>query len=696
MNVYDSRPHILVVDDEPLLRTLLAKGLESQDYLVAEAADGEQAIAACAEQSFDLVLMDVSMPVMDGFTAGARISQQWPHLPIIMLTGFDDIESVNNAFESGATDFITKPINLPLLWQRVRYALRSTSALKLSHAYHDQNTACRLARLGFWQLNTRSGQLNWSKDAHELIGLSQVPEKVQDLFSLLTEDQIQKMTALFMDSINNGSTLDTEIVVGQGQDLRYIRVMADNALDPHIISGAFQDITEQRTTEQQIAHLAEHDALTGLPKRRLLLSQLQERMNQHPPAPKWLVAAIDIHRLQRINDALGSDAGDQLLIMIAQRLTRILPRPRLLGRLEDDCFLVALPLGVAEEHCMEWLRSVLSPLEEPWLLGEQQVTLNFKVGVAIQDKENQADQLLQAAVRTQTTIISNGRMTLLANTTLPYEDQSANLLLESQLHGALEQDQFFLLYQPQQRLEDTCIVSVEALARWQHPEEGVISPDRFIPLLENMGLMPEFAEWVLRRACRQALQWQAEGNPLTIAVNISASQFADPQMVDTFVAICREEGCPPSLLEIEVTESMAMTNPLKAIEHFNALRANGFRIAIDDFGVGYSSIEYLLHFPHDVLKIDRKFVNGVVECAGSRAIVRAVTTFCDTMKITCLAEGVESARQRDYLDALGVGTIQGYLLSRPINAGEITQFIRRLHDTRYAKPEEPQTHADSI
>lgn len=690
MNLLDTRLHVLVVDDEPLLRTLLARGLENQNYRVTEADNGEKALDICAQHKLDLVLMDVSMPVMGGFAACNQLHQQFPYLPIIMLTGHDDLASINTAFEVGATDFMTKPINLPLLGQRVRYALRSTTAIReLSRVYHDQKTACRLAKLGFWKLDVRSGRLNWSKDAHKLVGLEYMPKQIQDLFSLLTSEQVNKMTVTFLAVINTGSPLDTEIVIGEGKFMRYLRLMADNVLEPHIISGAFQDITEQRSREQQIAYLAEHNSINGLPKRGLFLSQLQAQMDDSDQNVKWVVATLDISRLQRISGALGSDAGDQLLIMVAQRLAKTLPKPHLLGCLQNDCFIIGLPLGVAEGQCLDWLCSLLSPLEEPWQLEKQQVLLNFNIGFAVHTGQTQADQLLQASVRAKMQVTPSGRLSLLADTMLPYEDQGAALLLESQVRIALEREQFFLLYQPQQHLNESHITSVEALARWQHPDGSIVSPDQFIVLLENMGLMPIFSEWVLRTACQQALQWQNMGLKLTVALNVSASQFASPDLVEKFVSICNEECCPTSLLEIEVTESMAMTNPSQAIEHFKALKKNGFRVAIDDFGVGYSSMEYLLHFPHDVLKIDRTFVKNITDCKGSRAIVRAITAFCQSMQTTCIAEGVEDLRQRDYLDALGVDMIQGYLLSKPISAEDIVHLLEPALKPGYLMPAEP-------
>jgi PleD family two-component response regulator len=354
---------LLVVDDEPLLRTLLSRGLEPHGYAVTEAEHGQAAIDACAEQLFDLVLMDVSMPVMDGFTACRNLRNRFPDLPIIMLTGYDDMEAINAAFGSGATDFMSKPVSLPLLTQRIRYAMRATSRdQELLRAYHDQNTACRLARIGFWRLETRSGTLTWSERAHELVGLPSPPGSIGDVFRLLTEDQVRQLKAQFRAALSSRSALNTEIVFGACEDRRCVRLMADNALDPDIISGAFQDVTEQRGIESQLVYMAEHDYLTGLPKRSLFLSQLQAQLDLASGGQVWLVGLLDISRLQRINDAFGSEAGDQILVMLAKRLSALLPQPGLLARLEADRFVFALPSPVPRAECEHWLRLLLTPL----------------------------------------------------------------------------------------------------------------------------------------------------------------------------------------------------------------------------------------------------------------------------------------------------------------------------------------------
>ena len=667
---------LLVVDDEPMLRTLLVRGLQSQGYAVSEAENGEQALAFSRDHNFHLVLMDVSMPVMDGFTACQHLHAIRPQLPIIMLTGHDDIESVNAAFNAGATDFISKPINLPLLNQRVRYALRATfQANELNRAYHDQNTACRLARLGFWRINMHTGDLQFSADAHELLGLDCLPEKRSDLADLLTTEQLHKLTMMLQAAVSSGSTLDTEVQLGKGKTIRHLRLMADNALDPLVISGAFQDITEQRSKDQQIAYLAEHDNLTGLAKRRLFISQLEQILSTCETEDVWVVVALDIARMQRINDALGSEAGDQLLIMVAQKLADTLPKEHLLARLEADCFIFASLLPVDIARTQNWLAAQLKPLEETWQLQRQMVSLNFKGGFALSEPGIRADALLQQAVRAKAQVTPGGRLSLMSDQGLVGQDGAGLLALEEDLRLAFDRNEFFLLYQPQESLADGCISSVEALARWQHPDRGLLGPDRFIPLLESMGLMTEFGDWVLRTASRQALAWASEGLHMVVAINLSATQFNDHDLVSRMLTLCAEENCSPTLLEVEITESMAMTNPTLALSHLQALKQEGFRIAIDDFGVGYSSMEYLLQFPHDVLKIDRTFVTGITDSKGSRAIIRAITSFCESTGIACLAEGVETERQRDYLDALGVDFIQGYLLARPLLPADLVNLL---------------------
>lgn len=676
------RYSILVVEDDPILRRLLAHGLESEGYLVNLAANGQEALDRTQQALPSLVLMDVGMPVMDGFTACRQLRQLYPSLPVLMLTGYDDVNSINTAFDTGATDFITKPINLPLLNQRVRYALRDAERdHALRRAYQDQTTACRLANMGFWQLGIASGRMQWSADAHNLVSQGRLPpDQVSELMQMIDPEQATHLTRLFRAAISNQVPVDVDVVLKSLGRVRVFRLITDGQQENGNLLGAFQDVTEQRAIQQQVQYLAEHDQLTSLPNRRLFIRLLALQRAQLCPDQTLVTAVLDICKLHRINDSLGSKSGDQLLVMVAQRLRSCLPKGAVLARLEADSFAIALalPTGTPASTILQ-LTQLLEPLTHAWQLNTRQLFLNFTLGFATAADDGASEEtLLQRAFGAQRQARPNKGLSLCCHSLLPPDAEDDQLTLETELRQALINQEFFLLYQPQQALDDGQIVGVEALVRWRHPRRGTLAPASFIPLMEDMGLIEELGEWVIAQACRQVALWQSRGLQIRTAVNLASSQFESSDLPALVSRLCQASHCPPHMLELEITESMAMVNPAKAIEQLSDLKRLGVRIAIDDFGVGHSSIEYLLHFPHDVLKIDRTFIKNITSCKGSRAIVRSITAFCSTMGITCLAEGVEDPRQRDYLEALAVDVIQGFLLARPIGAEEVERLVLQM------------------
>ncbi|PCD00519.1 putative bifunctional diguanylate cyclase/phosphodiesterase [Halopseudomonas pelagia] len=676
------RQVILVVEDDPILRRLLAHGLESEGYLVQLAANGLEALHQAEQVAPALVLMDVGMPIMDGFTACRELRLRHTELPVLMLTGYDDVDSINTAFETGATDFITKPINLPLLTQRVRYALRDAERdHALRRAYQDQTTACRLANMGFWQLGIASGRMKWSADAHKLISQDRVlPSQVTELMQMVDPEQAAHLTTLFRAAISNQVPVDVDVVLRSSGRARVLRLITDAQQEDGQLRGAFQDVTEQRAIQQQVQYLAEHDQLTSLPNRRLFQRLLTLQRNQQNPDQRLVVAVLDICKLHRINDSLGSKSGDQLLMMVAQRLRSCLPKNAILARLEADSFALALPLSHASSTGISaQLDRLLVPLTQSWQLNARQIFLNFTLGFT-SDNNNDAPQesLLQRAFGAQRQARPNKGISLCCHEQLPPGAEDDQLMLETELRQALVNQEFSLLYQPQQSLENGQIEGVEALVRWQHPRRGLLPPAAFITAMEDMGLIDELGEWVLAESCRQVALWQSRGLRIRTAVNLASSQFESSDLPVLVQRLCHETRCPPDMIELEITESMAMVNPQKTIEQLSELKRLGVRIAIDDFGVGHSSLEYLLHFPHDVLKVDRTFIKNITTSKGSRAIVRSLTAYCSAMGITCLAEGVEEQRQLDYLDALAVDVIQGFLLSRPITADEVETMVFQL------------------
>ncbi|WP_338071963.1 putative bifunctional diguanylate cyclase/phosphodiesterase [Billgrantia bachuensis] len=673
---------VLVIDDDPTIRLLIASGLQRKHYQVILATDGQQGLEAFERHAPDLVLVDVSMPGLNGFDTLRAIrhgqaGSKGRHAPLLMLTGYDDVDSIKEAFEAGATDFLTKPINLALLTERVRYALSGAEREKaLREAQLEQASACKLARLGFWHLDVPSGSLYWSEGAAEMLGWPSLPASVESFLALVSEDDRPRLETALTVASHNREGLDLEFSLGLGSLERTVRLQSAEQASEQRLVGAFQDVTTLRAFEDKALYLAAHDELTGLPKRHCFLSLLAEQLSQASET-RWLVAALDISRLHRINEALGIRAGDQALVLFSRRLKQHVPSHALLGRLEADTFGVALPLSAQEDPRLVF-QQWLAPLARAQRIAGEDVYIDFSAGASVfPDDTRDAEALLGAALQAQRlSRTQSGNQKLYFHNEFPGSCDASALSLEAHLQQALQKDEFFLVYQPQQHLAGGHISGVEALLRWQHASRGVISPVEFIPLLEETGLIVEVGDWVIQDACRQLAEWNRAGMDLRMSINLSAVQFTQPGFAKHIMAHVVSHGLTPSQLELEITESAAMRRPEHTLEILLELKELGFYLAIDDFGTGHSSYDYLLRFPIDTLKIDRSFTKGITQGRASRAIIRSLTTLSQGLGFRTVAEGVETQRQRDYLEALDVDEIQGFLLARPMAASHFASFMR--------------------
>lgn len=681
-------PTLLAVDDDATTRQLVQAVLGKQGYRVITAANGQEGVEAFTIHRPDLVLLDVQMPVLDGYEACSLIRQlDGDATPIIMLTGQEDLASIEQAFTAGATDFVTKPINFPLLAQRVRYALRTSGMNRaLMGVRQRQAAARRIAGLGFWDWSTDSGELTWTDDAHNLLDLgSAPPPTVADLLEHVHAGDRLRVREAFASLRRGPGKLDIEFRLPERHATgeRIITMTAertdDNDPSPSgQVFGAFQNITDSRRTQALVDHLALHDELTGLANRRMFVRQVREALaSPDPSCPVLLVGWLDLARFHRVNEALGEANGDTLLVQVAQRLKTTATGHTGLARVGGDEFALALR-GLDEQDADDKLSRILQALDTPFTLGEQEVFVSVCAGVALAPQHGrEAEQLLTLAKDAQQLARSAGFKTARADAPPEVGRQFASLDVEMDLHRALQAGQFELHYQPQMALRGSRIVGVESLLRWNHPVRGMVSPVQFIPLLEDMGLIHEVGAWVLGEACRQAKAWADDGLPLRVAINLSPRQFLAHDLGDVILEAVAQAGVAPKLIELEITESLAMQNPDRAIELLGSLRRQGFLVALDDFGIGHSSLEYLLSFPIDTIKIDRAFINRVTEAESDRAIVRAITAIAQSLQLTTIAEGIETQRQSDFIEALGATEVQGYFISRPLPASQVADFVRK-------------------
>ena len=673
------------MDDDPTTRKLVQAVLSKHGYEVLLAPTGQDGVDTFISNRPDLVLMDVQMPGMNGFDACALIRQLDGHAtPIIMLTGSEDLESIESAFTAGATDFITKPINFPLLAQRVRYALRSSELNREMRGVRQRQAAAqRIAGLGFWVWTADYNQLEWSDDAGTLLG-GEPPTTLADLLTMVHPGDRNRVGQAFLAVRESGGKLDLEFRLHDDAPVgeRIItmtgeRAEEDDPLQPARVFGAFQNVTDSRRTQAMVDYLAFHDELTGLANRRLFVSQIRDFLASPEAGHLGLMVSwIDLARFARVNEALGESSGDALLAQVAQRLKSASVGSVGLARVGGDEFGLALRCR-NESEAEDKLQRVVQALDQAFTVNDQEVFVSVCAGWSLSLEHGQeAEALLNQAMDAQQQARLQGYKTLKASKNQNATRHLGSLDVELELRKALQNNQFVLHYQPQMALRGNRIVGVESLLRWQHPVRGMVPPVQFIPLLEDMGLIQEVGAWVLREACRQATLWADSGMPLRVAVNLSPRQFMGTELFGLIESAVEAHQTPAHLLELEITESLAMQDPDRAIELLTQLRAAGHKVAIDDFGIGHSSLEYLLRFPIDTIKIDRAFVMRVTETETDRAVIRAITAIAQSLQLTTVSEGVETQRQCDFMEALGASEIQGYFISRPLPEAALTAFVR--------------------
>lgn len=677
---------LLAVDDDPTTRKLVQAVLGKQGYRVLVAENGALGVEAFLKHRPDLVLMDVQMPGVDGFEACAQIRQADHDVtPIIMLTGSEDLESIERAFTAGATDFITKPINFPLLAQRVRYALRSSELNReVRGTRQRQASARRIAGLGFWEWTVDSDKLDWSEDAANLLGLDgELPATLAALLPLVhTGDRLRVRQSFAALGFAAGKMdIEFRLPDKSGTSERIITMTGERADEsepgqPVRVFGAFQNVTDSRRTQALVDYLALHDELTGLANRRMFVRQVREVLASPDLGHDVvMVCWIDLARFHRVNDALGEAAGDALLVQVAQRIKSMSTGYIALARVGGDEFALALR-GTDVQNAEDKLERLLLALDNPFSVYGQEIFVSVCAGLALGPVHGrEAEQLLTLAKDAQQHARAAGFKTATTGGNLEVSRSFGSLDVELDLRRALQSGQFELHYQPQLALRTSSIVGVESLLRWNHPTRGMVSPAQFIPLLEDMGLIHEVGAWVLGEACRQAKVWVDAGTPLRVAVNLSPRQFLGSDLRNLILDAVNRAGVDPHWIELEITESLAMQDPDRAIELLASLRKLGFKVAIDDFGIGHSSLEYLLQFPIDTIKIDRAFVKRVTETEADRAIIRAITAIAQSLQLTTIAEGVETQRQCDFMEALGATEIQGYFISKPATAAEIGPML---------------------
>jgi diguanylate cyclase (GGDEF)-like protein len=675
---------ILLIDDEPDYRLITRSALESVGFIVDEAASGSEGLNKVKQQLPDLILVDANMPVLDGFET-CRLLKQDPALtdiPIIMATGLDDVGSINKAFAAGASDFIAKPINYAILIQRINFGLRTGQVTaELRNSKLQLSAAQRIARLGYWTWDSQRDQFTISDQLAQFcnIDLSTFNGSLDDFIKLVHPKDREFVRDVITAAGHSKAIQHIEYRINTKPSEMievHQEIEALSGKNQYFVTGIVQDISHKKQTEKQIHRLAYFDHLTGLANR----SYYQERMDDIIKSAvqrkaQFAFLFIDMDGFKNINDNFGHHIGDQFLQEIAQRLKLVAREIDFIVRLGGDEFCIILNNITDEASVTEVAKRCLQKINQPLMLNNHQIKPKASIGIAIFPKDGITEpELLKAADTAMYLAKQAGKQRYVFYSPHMASQNQQRLEKESMLREASAKDQFVLFYQPQVSLQTGAIVGVEALARWQHPEKGIISPVDFINLAEQLGLIAQLGNWALRTACEQIAEWHNAGLPyIQVGVNISPAYFQDPGLLDTIKDILEKTQVPPQYLQLEITENGLQT--VSRIDIFNQLRALGVKIAIDDFGSGFSSLASLKQLPLDGLKIDKMFIEDLMSNPHTPLLLGTIIGLANALNFTLVAEGVETKDQASVMQGLGCHVMQGYLFSRPVAGADIPALM---------------------
>ncbi|MDX2453007.1 EAL domain-containing protein [Desulfosarcina sp.] len=683
-------PLALVVDDEPSLRLFMGAALKKSGFNVIEADHGQTALDLFASDKPDLILLDLVMPGMDGFetcTAVRRLPAG-RYTPILMVTGSDDDASIEKAFEAGASDFVSKPINWTMLGHKAKYLLRAGQAFKeLDRNRSRLAKTQELAKLGNWQIDLASFEFSCSSKACRLLGLdgqhqasyedflSPIIARERDAVKEKIDQAVQRKQAVVLNYpviLPDGSQ---KHILNQGQ------VVYSKDGIPELMLGVIQDVTQLRQAEEEIRMLAFYDSLTGLANRSLFMDRLEQAVaTARRTRQKFALLFLDLDQFKLINDTLGHHIGDLLLKQVASRLKTNIrgsdtasiagldPLDSVIARLGGDEFTVLLSNIKEPESAAKVAMRLINEIADTYQLEGYDVSMTTSIGISVFPEDGtESSILLKNADSAMYHAKKNGRNSYQFYTESLNRSAMEKFSIERDLKKALINDEFVLFYQPRINLSSRRIVGAEALIRWIHPTKGMITPDKFIPISEESGQIIDINRWVLQTACRQKNQWIDAGlQPVNVAVNLSGYKLSSQNIIRTIKEALGARGNENESLEIEITENVLMQDTQETVSTLQQIKALKLRIALDDFGTGYSSLSYLTSFPVDIIKIDRSFVMGCTTEPKNLIIIKAIIAMGHSMDKLIVAEGIETEEQFALMKELGCDEGQGYLFKHPV------------------------------
>jgi diguanylate cyclase (GGDEF)-like protein/PAS domain S-box-containing protein len=696
--------HILHLEDDPLdMELVRSKLAEAEiDCELLRVQDRTAFVAALEEGDFDLILADHSLPGFDGLSALNVARELEPAVPFIFVSGTLGEDAAIESLKSGATDYVLKH-RLERLVPAVRRAVREAGERAKRERAEEERA--RLAAIVEHSedailAKTLDGTItSWNAGAQRLFGYAAGEIVGQPIYVLVPPDRREEEIEI-LEKIKRAEIVEPFETLRVAKDGQLIDVLLtvspikDSMGNTVGASASARDISERKRAEELLQYQAFHDILTDLPNRQLFTDRLKhalDRTRRH--GHKVAVLFLDLDNFKVINDSLGHEVGDRLLVAVGERLRRCLRPEDSLARFGGDEFIILLEDIDTPKDFTRVIERIVEALESPFTIARQEIFATISIGVAVgtadhpktpEDLVRDADTAMYRAKEESTSYrVFDPVM---------YEQTLARMELERELRLAIDAKEFIVLYQPIVDLQAQTTWGVEALVRWRHRTRGVLAPAKFVPIVEETGLIGPVGEQVLEEACRQAKEWQGEyphSLPLVVAVNVSAKQLQRPNLVKVVEEILRKTRLEAGCLSLDITETAYIGITEDPTDILNSLKRVGVRVAIDDFGVGHSSLSYLKRLPADMLKIDKFLIK---ELEQDTAIVRTVVELAHILGMKVVAEGVENERQATLLREMGCDLGQGYHFAEPLPPEDMLRFLMKEKVPASAQPNGVQNY----
>lgn len=698
---------LLLVDDEPRMLASLQALLDRRHFDIDTAGSGADALTRLTATRYDLVLLDLSLEDMDGHHVMDFMNSYRIDTDVIVVSGNVRIDAAIGALRRGAHDFLRKPFSQEELFKTIDNVLTQR---RLRQTNRDIAYQLELSERTYRYMVDASpdiiymvepeGRFTFVNDrACQMLGYERRELIGQHYSMLVHEDDFARARYAFNERRSGErASRDVELRMTCRPHTAHVETYNDtsmivslNAIGMHLermdaggtqyvgTYGIARDITARKQAEAVILHQAYHDVLTNLPNRLLFRDRLgqailQSKRNQTELATMF----IDLDRFKLVNDTLGHDKGDALLLQVTARLKSCLRKGDTLARQGGDEFTVVLPDLRSRDDARLVADKFLECLNAPFDLSGDEILISASIGIAVFPHDGETiDELLRHADIAMYQIKGqgkNGQAFYIDTMEDPSDQQST---LERSLRKALERDELQMVYQPQVDARSGRISGVEALMRWNHPTRGVLLPMEFLPFAEEHGLVLPIAQWMLDAACRDMRQWQAaSGHAIRLSLNLSPAYLDHAGYADNIRDTLLRHEVDPTTIEVEISESICILHPERAIAQLRELGHLGVSVAIDDFGTGYSSLSYLHRFPIHTIKIDQTFVHQIVDAQGHYPVVLAMISISRGLKLHLVAEGVETAVQAEYLLANGCEMMQGHLFHRPMPVDALIAVLR--------------------